>query len=319
MTELFITLGIIQVLIPLLILIWQWFDRSTSKIYWLFKTFLSLAYLITIAVAGLWNFLPFYIPYIFLILSMTAIFISAKRLKTLSWWKAETVLSKLCSGSVAILAVLSFGLMIYAFSGWLKPAGDIAKLNFPLANGTYYIANGGSNSLLNPHLKTLEAEKFRAFRGQSYAVDIMKINSLGNRANGFLPDDPAQYEIFNDPIYSPCDGTVLDTENERKDMSPPEVDRELIPGNHVLLECGEYIILLAHFKQGSVLVSPEQKVTVGQELGRVGNSGNTTEPHLHIHAQKRGATKTSLDGDPIWMLIDGSFLVRNQIIKRSGK
>lgn len=319
MTALFITLGITQVLIPLLILLWQWFDRSQSRIYWLLKAVLSLAYLTTIAVAGLWTFLPFYVPYLFLVLSLIAIVYSGKRLKTFPWRKMEAVLSKLCFGSVALLAALSVGLMIYAFSGWLRPAGDVAKLSFPLANGTYYIANGGSNSLVNPHLETLEGERFRPFRGQSYAVDIMKINSWGNRANGFLPNDPDKYEIFNDPIYSPCDGTVLATENEREDLSPPKVDREVIPGNHVLLECGEYIILLAHFKKGSVLVSPEEKISVGQELGKVGNSGNTTEPHLHIHAQKRGTSKISLDGDPVWMVFDGKFLVRNQFIKKLEK
>ena len=319
MTEVFITLGIIQVLIPSLILVWQWLDRSNSKIYWLLKTVLALAYLTTIAVAGLWTFLPFYVPYIFLIVSLIAIIRSAKRFKTLSWWNVETVLSKLCLGSVALLAVLCFSLMIYAFSGWLRPAGDVAKLNFPLKNGTYYIAGGGSNSLLNQHLETLADEKFRPFRGQSYAVDIVKINSWGNRANGFLPDYSAQYEIFGDSVYSPCDGTVLATENEREDLTPPKIDREVIPGNHVLLECGDYLILLAHFKKGSVLVSLEQKVTIGQELGKVGNTGKSTEPHLHIHAQRRGTTNTSLGGDPVWMLIDGDFLVRNQVIRRSGR
>lgn len=317
MTALFITLGITQVLIPLLILVWQWFDRSQSRIYWLLKAVLSLAYLTTIALAGLWNFLPFYIPYIFLVVSLIAIVFSIKRFKTLSWWNAKTVLSKFCFGSVALLAILSFGLLIYAFSGWLRPAGDVAKLSFPLKNGTYYIANGGSNSLVNPHLETLEGERFSPFRGQSYAVDIMKINSWGNRANGFLPDDPTRYEIFNDPVYSPCDGTVLETENEREDLTPPKIDREVIPGNHVLLECGEFLILLAHFKKGSVLVLPDQKVSVGQELGKVGNTGKSTEPHLHIHAQRRGTTNTSLDGDPVWMLFDSEFLVRNQIIRKS--
>jgi murein DD-endopeptidase MepM/ murein hydrolase activator NlpD len=49
-------------------------------------------------------------------------------------------------------------------------------------------------------------------------------------------------------------------------------------------------------------------------LGRVGNSGNTNEPHLHIHAQRRGSTETALDGEPVWMLFDNSFLVRNRLI-----
>ncbi len=319
MLELFLTIGIAQILFPLFILGWQFFDRSKSRVYWILKTILSLCYLIAIAIAGLWIFLPFYVPYLFLGLSLILTIFSFKRFKELDWWKAETVWSKVCIGVLALFSSLIIGFVIYAISGWVMSSGDVANLSFPLANGTYYIANGGSNSLLNPHFMTLEGEKFRAFRGQSFAVDIMKINSFGNRADGILPNDPTQYEIFSDSVYSPCNGTVLETENGREDMPPPQVDREVIPGNHVLLQCEEYIILLAHFKKGSVLVSPEQKVTVGQELGKVGNSGNTGEPHLHIHAQKRGTTNTSLDGDPVWMMLDGKFLVRNQIIRKVGK
>ena len=51
MIELLLTIGIAQLLIPLLLLFWQWRDRSVSKVEWLAKTVFSLVYLIAIAVA----------------------------------------------------------------------------------------------------------------------------------------------------------------------------------------------------------------------------------------------------------------------------
>ena len=219
-------------------------------------------------------------------------------------------------GLTALLASFALGLAIYSFWGWRIPQGSQTKLAFPLKNGTFYIANGGSNSLLNAHLNTLEGERFRFYRGQSYAADILQINSYGLRANGLLPSDPADYTIFESPVYAPCLGTVIETENKREDMPPPEADREVMPGNHVLIDCGEAVVLLAHFKKGSVKVEKGQLVETGQMLGEVGNSGNTNEPHLHIHAQRRGSAETPLGGEPLWMTFEGEFLVHNQLVIR---
>src|SRR3546814_2633745 len=47
---------------------------------------------------------------------------------------------------------------------------------------------------------------------------------------------------------------------------------------------GEYA-MLAHLRRGSVAVEAGQQVAAGDELGRCGNSGNTSEPHLHLHLQ----------------------------------
>ncbi|MEZ7171746.1 M23 family metallopeptidase [Sporosarcina sp. OR05] len=68
---------------------------------------------------------------------------------------------------------------------------------------------------------------------------------------------------------------------------------------------------MAHMKEGSVAVAKGDTVTTGQLLGKVGNSGNTSEPHLHIHAE--------LDGKGVPLTFDGRFLVRNQLVKTGGK
>jgi murein DD-endopeptidase MepM/ murein hydrolase activator NlpD len=70
-------------------------------------------------------------------------------------------------------------------------------------------------------------------------------------------------------------------------------------------------VLLAHMRRGSVQVAGGERVSVGDPLGRVGNSGNTDEPHLHISAQRRRPGQALIGGDPVWVTIGGDFLVRN--------
>ncbi|MGI9182408.1 MAG: hypothetical protein ACR2H9_18165 [Longimicrobiaceae bacterium] len=51
-------------------------------------------------------------------------------------------------------------------------------------------------------------------------------------------------------------------------------------------------------------------------LGRVGNSGNTTQPHLHIHGERGGTATSILDGEGVPIRFDGHFLVRNSLVRR---
>jgi len=57
-------------------------------------------------------------------------------------------------------------------------------------------------------------------------------------------------------------------------------------GNCVIIQHSkDEVSLLAHFKQGSIVVKPGDKVKRGELLGQCGNSGNSSEPHLHYHLQ----------------------------------
>jgi hypothetical protein len=64
-------------------------------------------------------------------------------------------------------------------------------------------------------------------------------------------------------------------------------------------------------RQNSVAVAPGDRVEVGNRLGEVGNSGASTEPHLHIHAQRPApAGAPPLSSEPLVLRIEGRFLVR---------
>ena len=90
-------------------------------------------------------------------------------------------------------------------------------------------------------------------------------------------------------------------------------------GNHVILRCGPAEIVFAHMRRGSVVVAAGDEVASGDRLGAVGNSGASTEPHLHIHAQRpapEGAPPIS--GEPLGLRIDGRFLVRGDRLAGQG-
>ena len=71
-------------------------------------------------------------------------------------------------------------------------------------------------------------------------------------------------------------------------------------GNHVVLDLGhgEYA-LLAHMQRGSVRVRVGDRVRTGDVLGLTGNSGNSSEPHLHFHVQDRPGLFGGARGLPV--------------------
>lgn len=103
--------------------------------------------------------------------------------------------------------------------------------------------------------------------------------------------------------------------DERADMPVPVRDREHIQGNFVRLHCGGLIAFLGHFRRGGVVARTGDRVAAGALLGYVGNSGNSDEPHLHIHLQRPAGHGPPLSGDPLPIRLDGRFPVRNMIFE----
>jgi murein DD-endopeptidase MepM/ murein hydrolase activator NlpD len=94
------------------------------------------------------------------------------------------------------------------------------------------------------------------------------------------------------------------------DMNVPEYDRANTAGNHVMLDCNGVHVVLAHLKRGTVGVTAGEQIATGDVIGAVGNSGGTSEPHLHIHAQRPGPPGAPMGGDPLPIRLHGRFLVR---------
>jgi hypothetical protein len=196
------------------------------------------------------------------------------------------------------------------------PPLPAVNLAFPLEPGRYLVVNGGSDFNTNVHLFTLNASepRFRDWRGQSFGVDLVQLDGLGLRAQGLLPADPRAYRIYGAHVLAPCAGRVVLAVDGLPDMQVPQMDREHLAGNHVMLRCAEADVLLGHLSPGSVRVRVGDAVDAGLWLGSVGNSGNTGEPHLHVHAQRPGPVGAPLGGDPLPILFDSRFPVRGDRI-----
>jgi Peptidase family M23 len=304
---------LLQLVIPLGLLAWLGFGDHATRLTWVLTAMLMGFYLGAITTAGLWLILPWYTPLIYGVLFLLALVHSLAPARTRSFWPEgrHGLLAVIVRGG---LTVLFGGIALYAVAGRRPPAAAV-NLTFPLRGGTYLVVNGGKNVLVNAHLETLTGDRYRAWRGQSYGVDIEKLDRYGFRARGIVPHDPAAYAIFGETIYAPCAGAVMTALDGVQDMHPPETDRQHMAGNHVILDCGGVWILMGHLQQGSVLVRTGEQVVVGQPLARVGNTGNTGEPHLHLHAQRPGTPDAPLGGDPLPIRFGGTYPVRNARVR----
>lgn len=131
---------------------------------------------------------------------------------------------------------------------------------------------------------TVEQNYHVAYDNQKYAYDLLIMKD----GKSFKTDGKSNsdYYVFGKEIIAPCNATVVQVITGVKDNVPGELNPKQLTGNTVILktENAEFI-MLAHFKEKSIQVKEGQKVMAGDLLGLCGNSGNTSEAHLHLSLQ----------------------------------
>ena len=161
-----------------------------------------------------------------------------------------------------------------------RPREHESSLAFPLPSGSYCCVQGGGTIALNHHMRS---------RAQRFACDLVQLNDCGARASGPFPAHLEQYRIFGTPVLSPCDGIVARAIGDVPDALPGQRNLSRgVAGNVVVISAGDVDIVLAHLQCGSVRVHAGERVRCGVRIGSVGNSGNSSEPHLHVHAERNG-------------------------------
>lgn len=303
-----IVLAAILVVVPIGLAVHLARKRYATKLEWLVAA-VGVAGLGGYALlVGRWDMFSYYLRPVAALLLLAALVISAMRHRSASWWREpESPREWVSLGVGALVAALFAGLAGYTVSG-MSPGRDPVDLAFPLQGGVAYVGQGGANPLLNYH---------NSIRAQAFALDIVALNAAGLHAWGLAPSEIDRYTVFRWDVHSPCAGTVVEARDGLADLTPPATDTTNRAGNHVVVRCADtepaVDVLLAHLNQGSVAVEAGADVTVGQVVGRVGNTGNTTEPHLHLHAVRTGSG-SALDGEGVPIRFDGRFLVRNDLI-----
>jgi hypothetical protein len=143
--------------------------------------------------------------------------------------------------------------------------------------------------------------------GERYAIDFVGVDdrhlTAGTRDWRTLvaTEPPERFVAFGRPVLAPGDGIVVHVHDAEPDHEARRSQLALVPyalgqsgrlrrgagavaGNHVVLHLftSGTFVLLAHLQRGSAGVAPGQEVVAGQELARCGNSGNSTQPHVHL-------------------------------------
>jgi hypothetical protein len=231
-------------------------------------------------------------------------------------WTRPSGTRQWASVGAGTLLFLAFTFIWTQMIGASRVPDGAVELEFPFREGVFEVVQGGSRPMMNGHMAVRDMP---LFRGQTWALDIVQLDRIGRRARGIYPRDLERYQIFGTPVVAPCAGRITAAENERPDFQPPDREPDIAdaPGNFVQIACEEgFYVLLAHLRQGSLIVTVGDSVTVGDVLGTIGNSGNTTEPHLHINAQSGSGDEFFLDADPLPIVFRGhGFLKRNDRVR----
>ncbi len=144
------------------------------------------------------------------------------------------------------------------------------------------------------------------FGGQTYALDFVPVDERGRPDTrrdwrSVLAVEPVERFVgFGRPVRAPADAVVVVAHSGEPDLVARRSPVAALPyllgqgrrlrdglaailGNHVILELGGgELVLLAHLRAGSLRVRPGERVGTGQPVGECGNSGNSTQPHLHL-------------------------------------
>ncbi|MEO6715719.1 MAG: M23 family metallopeptidase [Novosphingobium sp.] len=290
-------LWLIQLLLPLSLLLWLAFLPARHILGRTFQSAGTAAILLALHLAGLWIMPPWWTPWIYWGLFAIAV-----------WRGWSMPIRPGIAAADYFLVIFWAGLV--GFGGWVSsqalvartlPPGKIVALSSPLAAGSYYVANGGSGEILSSHLRTLPRATTgqRNYWGQSHAVDITAMDRWGLMASETTS------------VLAPCAGRVVRAHDGEADGGPVDLASATArAGNYTLIRCGQFDILLAHFRKDSLRIRAGEPVRQGQPIGTLGSSGASDMPHLHIHAQHPGTAAAPFSGEPVPMRIDGRYLVR---------
>ncbi|OGU57025.1 MAG: hypothetical protein A2V66_05535 [Ignavibacteria bacterium RBG_13_36_8] len=248
-----------------------------------------------------------------------------------SWLMLEIVLSfsienKLIKGKLkkiipyTLMIVVTIAMNLFLFPKVLTsmpypPEEKCVIIDMPV-KGTWLAGHAGASELTNPHTSNI------------YAIDFLKLNE-DNRFYKDKEEKVSDFYSFDAPIYSPVTGLVTEVVNELESDSLGNPDSKNPGGNYIIIAAGEdKYVYMAHLRKNSIVVKPGDMVESGEYIGRAGNSGNSTLPHLHIHVQNKPTSKKegritypfrfrSLERMRIlgWFTVENAYLLRNDRVR----
>jgi Peptidase family M23 len=181
--------------------------------------------------------------------------------------------------------------------------------------GKHWVVINGCCGLEGAHRVAMAPVNGGIWVAQRYAIDYMRLDAKGRFFEG-NEHVPESYADYNADVHAVANGTVVEALNTLDDQvpgklpDPSTINIHNIDGNHVVLDLGNgYYAFFAHMRKGSVTVKRGDHVKAGQVIGKLGNTGNTSAPHLHFHIMDSASV---LGSDGLPYVID-NFAVRGEI------
>ena len=164
---------------------------------------------------------------------------------------------------------------------------DLLVIAPPLRGGPWLAANGPSAE--SGHRRAMIPLDGAFYIAQRFAIDWVKLDARSSTYSGDSLKNSSYYAYGNDAL-AVANGVVTEVKDSIPENVPGINSRavpitlETVGGNHVIVDIGGgHFAFYAHLQPGSIRVKRGDRVRRGQVLGLVGNSGNSTEPHLHFH------------------------------------
>jgi hypothetical protein len=189
----------------------------------------------------------------------------------------------------------------YSFTGAQTPVGKPARVIDPPLKGAGWLATSGCCNRVTPHRGAVLAVNGMYRVPERFAIDWIQLDA-NRRAFEGDKEKLSSWAYYGAPIYSVADGTVVNlydgVDEQIPGPHPTGLTTAAIGGNMVVVDIGDgAYAFYAHLQRGSLKVKLGDRVKTGQVLGLLGNTGNSTAPHLHFHVMD-GPSPLNANGLP---------------------
>ena len=165
--------------------------------------------------------------------------------------------------------------------------GKSAIVVEPPLEGDGWVAVNGCCDAITSHRGAVMAINGQLRVPERFAIDWVKLDDSGRLFTGDV-SKLESYAYYGAPIHAAADGVVVNLYDETDEQVPGAdakgITMENIGGNMLVVDIGDgAFAFYAHLQRGSLKVKLGDRVTTGQVIGLLGNTGNSTAPHLHFH------------------------------------
>jgi hypothetical protein len=155
----------------------------------------------------------------------------------------------------------------------------------PLVGTNWVDANSCCD--MTPHRMALNPLNGQLWAAERFAIDYVQLLPDGRLFTGDKTK-PESYPGFGADIHAVSDGRVVAVVDGLTEQvpgkNPTGLPLDQYAGNHIVQVMGDgNYVLYAHLKTGSIKVEVGDRLSSGQVIASLGNSGNTDGPHLHFH------------------------------------